>query len=1507
MKNFKINYDFRPYIPDLDIKTNIYNTSDSINNNTNVDINTMIFIININEPIESIYNDPKYILFGDKKLFHEYKYPSLNFFSSQEDLSTNIETLEYNIIYQTNKLTAETSDILSKIGFDLLNIEQTQFVYMVLEIRENITNIKYTVLYFYFNLKNYGISNEVNYNYYNSTIYYNDKTHNILIYPYYNYDQSTHYVQTPVKKCASIDKNHQTNKFIKSIDFNNKELIKYFEKIDYKYFENTEYSMNNESNMETLISYSNNIKNYVEFIDDNFLNDDFKTINIGLNEITKMFFYSVNYNLKNENTYTIRKLNNKHLNNYNSYSNQNNVYSYSMDKKISNLNHININSKKYSSYYYSTNTNSSTLYQQIINYRINFYYNLSNENRIWQVNKLNFLLHKIFVYINPKIIDLNYLLSNVRTSISPIFDGSNDLKFGTGNDKLQLYIVGDIKKTNIYYIDNYKISFKFDADDGNNFSYVIILSMSFSNNDFFTILDTDQTSNTPLVYTNFTTIEESVSLSPSIYCVETNDKNIDNSIINSIEFENNFYNTISSFKNDNNVKNYYYNINYSNKDDINSSNNIVSMYNFYDMIPNLIINNKLNSNQTDFFNNTINLLKTKVNYFIKNIVYIQNNYAIYTHYKNTIKKYINYTGLFDENITMNEKKNRYVEYFDYFPKITEKYIKITENYVGKYSQVLLYPYDNKNISSFEVIPSGKYIKFNYTNYMSLVYPDVVDEQFVKSIKTIEDIFKYNFSLLILLAYNLNEDDDFYCQNENDFLSSNYSMGIGGNKSLIYLVLTDKNNTPFDFYGSNEDGSDTKTKGVIYGIKLFDYQNYLSDNLKLNLIPNIFMNKYINLNEFMIIFENISNYTDANNMLWDINNTNFNLHNFKSLKEIVLYDFKRFKSNYDLDQIYKQYSKFSYKKLSIIYENKKELNNIRYCIKILIYLSNLYKILKLIQKIIVYYKITSIKIIYGDFNNDYLIKIIGYNLGIISNLFQINYNLCISSGIFEKKIYDYISEMYGANSNLNLEIINNFQTYCEYIINYSMFKIPTIINFIIVNVSKIENLYQNIYFQIFKQVIYEDINYLLGELLIKDVDSITSNIDPNMFNNILINKNNIENKIFSDLINSCLKCVVFNYTKIYELFNLAKLMANKQINDLLPENLDNSVIKNYYMYNTTCYKIKTNVPKFDIVNFLYDTIELVEKLSIPSNNVEYENYQKSISQGILVYANNTINYFKNIINTIVKIYTGSVELNGSSGSNNLNTNNDFDINDPNKIGYFYDLLTLFEKNYLSFFDVLFKNKIDKFYEYKELKKSLENLYQSSLEFLLYVELKNDFLNLKSLSTNGFLFNLNDDLLKLIKIDSLNEFIIKTLNNVDDLIIKKNPLTTHTYTNKIINHMKKNTFYYNNKSTIEIINQLIFELKNNIINKTTNDIDIIKYGSYYVIPYEDLLLFKESFDWYSFNFNPKIIELVKTINNLNLNIFEFYYNNKEINDFYKQMLNYTYLKCPFTYINLLDTKN
>ena len=47
MNNFEINYDLRPYLPDIYVKQNILTSFDSINNNNTVGVNSVIFIFYI--------------------------------------------------------------------------------------------------------------------------------------------------------------------------------------------------------------------------------------------------------------------------------------------------------------------------------------------------------------------------------------------------------------------------------------------------------------------------------------------------------------------------------------------------------------------------------------------------------------------------------------------------------------------------------------------------------------------------------------------------------------------------------------------------------------------------------------------------------------------------------------------------------------------------------------------------------------------------------------------------------------------------------------------------------------------------------------------------------------------------------------------------------------------------------------------------------------------------------------------------------------------------------------------------------------------------------------------------------------------------------------------------------------------------------------------------------------------------------------------------------------------
>jgi hypothetical protein len=250
-----------------------------------------------------------------------------------------------------------------------------------------------------------------------------------------------------------------------------------------------------------------------------------------------------------------------------------------------------------------------------------------------------------------------------------------------------------------------------------------------------------------------------------------------------------------------------------------------------------------------YYKNIINIKMLKINNFIKNFININNNFNNFRLLKSSIKTYFNYSILYDENIVNKNiikcendcycnydykninctcdnttdllDINIYIEYFTYFPKIEEIYVE-NPNYSGKYYENFYINEKNKQNNDFVILPSAKYIKFNYINYLA-TYPDIIDEDFVKSIKNTFNIVNYNFSLLIKIPYDINQDNNFYCSNPKYFWSNQYSANIGDNNSQVYLVLTNSDGIPYNFKGKYDECTE-KNNGLIYAIKLFSYYN-----------------------------------------------------------------------------------------------------------------------------------------------------------------------------------------------------------------------------------------------------------------------------------------------------------------------------------------------------------------------------------------------------------------------------------------------------------------------------------------------------------------------------------------------------------------------------------------------------------------------------------------------------------------------------------------------------------
>ena len=137
MANLEVNYDTRPYLPDLFIKNNIYSSCDAVNNNNNILLNSTIFIFNIEvESINSPYNDILYLLYGIKNPSVEtYVFPPLYFFYNEN----NNQNYLYKNIVTYNKLNNNIQLLLSLIGYNTNNINESIFQYQEVLIYEAIS------------------------------------------------------------------------------------------------------------------------------------------------------------------------------------------------------------------------------------------------------------------------------------------------------------------------------------------------------------------------------------------------------------------------------------------------------------------------------------------------------------------------------------------------------------------------------------------------------------------------------------------------------------------------------------------------------------------------------------------------------------------------------------------------------------------------------------------------------------------------------------------------------------------------------------------------------------------------------------------------------------------------------------------------------------------------------------------------------------------------------------------------------------------------------------------------------------------------------------------------------------------------------------------------------------------------------------------------------------------------------------------------------------------------
>jgi hypothetical protein len=176
--------------------------------------------------------------------------------------------------------------------------------------------------------------------------------------------------------------------------------------------------------------------------------------------------------------------------------------------------------------------------------------------------------------------------------------------------------------------------------------------------------------------------------------------------------------------------------------------------------------------------------------------------------------------------------------------------------------------------------------------------------------------------------------------------------------------------------------------------------------------------------------------------------------------------------------------------------------------------------------------------------------------------------------------------------------------------------------------------------------------------------------------------------------------------------------------------------------------------------------------------------------------------------------------------------------------------------------------------------------------------------------------NTDILNII---SINEYKVEITNIYNEIY----ELSNGTNQNIINEYLKQ---YFNNTKvkniTVESIkfnnilkkfnygNVNIYNILKNYIDNTyitvneTMDysklITKLDFQGQNIIILQDLNILYTFFNFNSFNFDINIIKIINDYNNFKDNIFNYYYNTKNI-EFYKELINYNYIDFKYIYEN------
>ena len=840
-----IKIDTSPYIPDININNKIYQTFDTINLNTIIPTYQTIFIFNLHydeNQSYSFYDDPNYMLYGIQNSSYEYNLPSYLYFKPN---SKN----PYNVITDISTLTPEISDLLTTIGYNTTQIiiPSNNIFYQLLSVYDSLTQRTDECIFIFFYVP---LQIEINYNKYLSSVYYNQKYWNILLYPFVNNLQTTFNYQFNIEKPNILS---QGQNYIEYIQFDNRDLCKYTDKIDYKYMERKTYQNNYLNNIQKLNAYSKNLNNFNDYINSN-------SIYINLNEVNKLN-YTENQNIN----YTDNIVINKHINNNITYTNKSKTVSLTLDNKFSYINNKKFNDNINYSTYINNDLNLNSLYQISKNYYINGFVSLSVFNVEDELRIINLYIHKLSILINPNIINPLFTSVFIITDITP---NNNKLEFISGTNTLQFNNINNIIQTETYYQNIYKIIFMFD-----NYTYAIILTISYYNSDKIKIVNLDRSTNkNDLGFSSITYLDETLTLSPCIYNVKSP----------AIILENTFdFGLID-------IKYYNFTLNYNYLSHYKSDFNNINVSHFYNFISNVVPDmNYIDDNLNVYkLSNTFNVVENKVNNLVKNIILLNNNWnSIIYNFYNTKTIFL---------LSLNLDTNIHINYVDNFIWNTDIY------------------YNSNNLLN---LPIGKYKILKYKNYFpknDLLISNTVNDNIVKNINTINEFSNYNFCVLIKLPD----------KNKYHSLRTKIYLCVCRSNYEIYKT-TDNNILVYELF--NYVNANNPNYKVIFNLLTNNYMNFN----QINIIAETYKT-YTEMNTLLLNYNNLHFKQHKSKYISDIvkfDYERFNVNLLNQSNELIYANKNTFKNILliynliqELNNCFKCYLYLNQLKLSVLNKN-----------------------------------------------------------------------------------------------------------------------------------------------------------------------------------------------------------------------------------------------------------------------------------------------------------------------------------------------------------------------------------------------------------------------------------------------------------------------------------------------------------------------------------------------------------------------------------------------------------